>query len=346
MNDQSVFGPYRLVRILGSGGMSVIYLAREVLACGVERQVVLKRLSPEDRGDEQFETMFFDEVRVLSGLSHPGLPTILAAGTIGDEPYFAMEYIDGVSLSEIIKEARGRGETLPRREALSIACALAQTLAYVHEHRDEFGRRTNIVHRDVKPANALVSTSGAVKLIDFGIAQAANRVYQTATGVVKGTLGYMAPEQLAETEPLTHLTDVFCFGVLLYELLVGEPPFAAPDPLSIYKLIANGNYRPPRSVRQDISAAMDALIAACLSTAPAARPQSMWSVAGALRDELTAHGGAPTGRELAALVGRVRATIEAAEPLASIRLRAAPGQQDTEVDLQRPVLDEPGRRKR
>ncbi len=338
MSGQSDFGPYRLIRILKSGGMAVIYLATEELLPGVERLVVLKRISPENRTDEQFVTMFFDEVRVLIGLSHPGLPYILAAGTINSEPYFAMEYIDGASLSEILRDARGRQEVIPQREALYIALSLAETLAYIHQHRDEYGRPSRIVHRDVKPANAVISSSGAVKLIDFGIAQGSNRIYQTATGVVKGTLGYMAPEQLTEAQPLTHLADVFCYGVLLYELLVGKPPFVASKPLKIFELISKGAYQPPRSVNSDVSGSMSSLITLCLSVSTADRPQDMWEVVSTLRDELVAHEGPPLRENVALLARRIKdANEQAAYSVTSLESRLQESPWTTKVDLRSPA---------
>lgn len=338
MQGQSEFGPYQLNHILKSGGMSVIYLASEKLLPGVERLVVLKRISPENRTDEQFVTMFFDEVRVLTGLSHPGLPYILAAGTIKGEPYFAMEYIDGISLSELLKDARSRRAVVPQREALYIALSLAETLAYIHQHRDGFGRPSQIVHRDIKPANVVISTSGAVKLIDFGIAQGVNRVYQTATGVVKGTLGYMAPEQLLDAQPLTHRVDVFCYGVLLYELLVGRQPFVAPDALKIYELISKGIYKPPRSMNSGVSIPMNALTCDCLSVSPADRPSDMWEVVSTLRDEMAAHKGLPLREDVARIVRRLKdANEEVTSPVAKLESRHKESPWTTEVDLRRPA---------
>ena len=299
--EPEIFGPYRVLRSLAPGGMARVSLAVEELFEGVERLVVLKRLSPERRSDEEYVTMFFDEVRLLSTLNHPGVPQVFAAGTIGVEPYIALEYIPGASLMELLAAAHGRGQRLPEAEALSILRSLAETLAYVHGATDEYGRSLRMVHRDVTPANVLVGVNGTVKLIDFGIARGEARIYQTSTGVLKGTLGYMAPEQLIEGEPGDHRVDIFSFGVVLYEALVGAHPFQAADALELHRKIHEVRCVPPRTARPELSQPLCDLIAACLARRPDDRPSHMWEVAARLRDVLVQSAGVPLGAEVGAL---------------------------------------------
>ncbi|MGB0680866.1 MAG: serine/threonine protein kinase, partial [Polyangiales bacterium] len=227
-DKREVIGPYRIVRKLAAGGMAEIFLAKQRGLEGVERSVVLKRILPEHHNDEEFVTMFLDEARLLAALAHPNIAQTFDLGRQGLSYYLVMEYVRGPTLWKVLRRAaKTGGRGLPEREALSIVLGVAEALAYVHERHDEFGRPLNIVHRDLNPANVILSYDGAVKLIDFGIAKAASKVHQTRTEVVKGTYGYIAPEQLNQASQVDHRTDVYALGVLMYEVCVGRHPFEA-----------------------------------------------------------------------------------------------------------------------
>jgi serine/threonine-protein kinase len=304
--EESELGGYELLRRLAVGGMAEVFLARSPFAArGIRRTVVLKRLLRDRRDDEEFVTMFFDEARLMSQLSHPNIAQVLDAGTDGPDHYLVMEYVRGVSLRELLAAiSRTEWGALPEPEALAIMLSLAEALAYAHDARDEDGRALNIVHRDLTPSNVVVSYSGAVKLIDFGIAQGESRVYETATGVLKGTCGYMAPERLlADDAEVDRRVDVFALGVILYEACVGAHPFHAKNAAELYDLVVETRYRSPRSVRPSLSPGIAEIISVCLERRPEDRPPNMSLLAEHLRDELLAHGCHPLMSQVGHLVG-------------------------------------------
>ena len=287
---------YRIVSRLAQGGMGELHLARETLAEGIERDVVVKRLTAESAEDEEQRAMLLDEARILSRLSHPGVVQLLAVGS-GREPYLVLEWVDGASLQEVLQ----RGARMSVETALCLGLSIAETLAYVHDVRDELGRPLQIVHRDLTPANVLIGRHGAVKLIDFGIARGENRVYATSTGVLKGTCGYMAPEQLLATADVDRRVDVFALGVLLYELCCGRHPFVSKQPQELLDMIAEGRYLPPERAEPRIGPGVASLITSCLATAREGRPPTMRVVAASLREELRHLGHVPTHADLAPL---------------------------------------------
>lgn len=288
------FGPYTILRPIAKGGMAELYLARQRGLEGVERTVVIKRILEKYADDEEFITMFLDEARLLAALSHPNIAQVFEVGRVETSFFLAMEYVRGPTLGKLMAAAGKDGGIMPRREALGVGLSIAEALHYVHERRDDVGRPLNIVHRDLNPANVLVSYDGAVKLIDFGIAKAATKVYETRTGVIKGTYGYIAPEQLAGTTPVDRRADVFALGILLYELCVGQHPYDVSDEPNLIDRILEARYRRPRDVRNDIPRDLDRLIASCLSPHPEGRPDDLGEVIDGLARHLGEQGIVPT----------------------------------------------------
>ncbi|MGE0786458.1 MAG: serine/threonine-protein kinase [Sandaracinaceae bacterium] len=311
----SDFGPYSILRPIAKGGMAELYLARQRGLEGVERTVVIKRILERYAHDDEFITMFLDEARLLAALSHPNIAQVFEIGRVEDSFYLAMEYVRGPTLGRLINAARERGATLPRREGLGVGLAIAEALKYVHSRRDEVGRPLNIVHRDLNPANVLVSYDGAVKLIDFGIAKAATKVYETRTGVIKGTYGYIAPEQLVGDTPVDRRADVFALGILLYEIVVGQHPYDVSDEPNLIDRILEARYRRPRDIRGDVPRDLDELIARCLSPLPEGRPQDLAEVIDALSRHLGEQGLVPTMSGLASLAVSTVPDEEGPRPL-------------------------------
>ncbi|AKF07220.1 serine/threonine-protein kinase [Sandaracinus amylolyticus] len=309
-------GPYRIVRKIAVGGMAEIYLARQRGIEGLERTVVLKQILEKHEQNEEFVTMFLDEARLMAALSHPNIAQVFDLGKVDDTHYLVMEYVRGPTLHQILGAAqRASLPGLPEKPALGIALRVAEALHYVHERRDDLGRPLGIVHRDLNPANVVVSYDGSVKLIDFGIAKAATKVYETRTGVIKGTYGYIAPEALTGTAPVDRRADVFALGILLYEMLVGKHPFDVSDEPNLLDRILEARYKRPRDVRPSIPGALDRLIARCLAPHPEGRPESVQK----LIDELAAHmserGIVPTQVDLAALARELVPDEEGPLPL-------------------------------
>ncbi|HEX4462379.1 MAG TPA: serine/threonine-protein kinase [Polyangia bacterium] len=316
-------GRYQLERRLGGGGMADVYLARrdghERLA-HVVQHVALKRLRPEMAEDPHFVRMFLDEARLVAKLRHPHIVTLIEAGEAAGELYLAMELVDGAALSRVIRVARSQARPIAAAAAVEVGLAVADALAHAHQLAGDNDAPLDIVHRDVSPQNILVDRHGHVKLTDFGIARCTERHSDTATGMMKGKLAYMAPEQLRDGHGYDQRVDVWALGVVLYELVSGRPPWEGESEASIMRqLLANTSQ--PRERAAKLGGPLGDVIAGALTSEPSARVAS----AARLRDELRALRDEPRGRaELASLVAESlaqdeRRTHETAATVAELR---------------------------
>ncbi|MEW5737571.1 MAG: protein kinase [Myxococcota bacterium] len=218
------FGRYRIERRLGVGGMAEVHLAWRLGPGGFERKVALKRPLPQLADDEVAVGMFLDEARIAAQLSHANIVQVYEVDRVENMVFMALEYVDGPSLREVLKRARALGEPAPPAVAVRVVMEVLSALDHAHRCRDANGRPLELIHRDVNPNNVLLTQDGRVKLTDFGIARAATRIAQTQTGIVKGTLPYMAPEQ-ARGEVLDGRADLFPVAAMLYELLTLQRAF-------------------------------------------------------------------------------------------------------------------------
>lgn len=230
---RTAIGPYQLVRPLGRGGMAEVHLAIASGASGFERHVAIKTLAPELAGEYELERALIHEAVLGGKLHHRNLVAVLGLGVADGGYYVVLEYLDGGDLA-----ARLAGP-MPVALALHVVDEVAMGLAYLHAARDARGLPLGIVHRDVGPANVLVSTTGDVKLADFGVAKATALADRTAAGTRKGRYSYMAPEQLAG-EPVTAASDQFGLGVLLVELATGRRPYPGETPWALLDAIQAG----------------------------------------------------------------------------------------------------------
>lgn len=223
-----VLGKYEIGDLIATGGMAAVYRARVAGPMGFEKPVAVKILLDDAAQDEDVVRMFIDEARLGARLSHPNIASVLDFGEADGRFYLAMEYVDGVSLSALLKHLqRGRNpRPLDGRAALYIAQSVLRALSYAHDLKDANGHPLGIVHRDVSPQNILLDRSGAVKLCDFGIATGAHRVEKTQTGLVKGKAAFMSPEQAAG-ERLDARSDLYSLAVTLAVMLGGMPPGGA-----------------------------------------------------------------------------------------------------------------------
>lgn len=231
------FGRYRIERRLGVGGMAEVHLAWRLGPGGFERKVALKRPLPQLADDEVAVGMFLDEARIAAQLSHANIVQVYEVDRVEQMVFMALEYVDGPSLREVLKRARAAGTPVPPAVAVRVMMEVLSALDHAHRCRDANGRPLELIHRDVNPNNVLLTQDGRVKLTDFGIARAATRIASTQTGIVKGTLPYMAPEQ-ARGEPLDLRADLFPVAAMLYELLTLRRAFPegplGPAPPSIH----------------------------------------------------------------------------------------------------------------
>jgi serine/threonine-protein kinase len=209
-------GKYRPIATLGQGGMARVLLTVAQSGPGVHKLLVVKELKPDLVKDAEFVTMFVDEARLAARLNHPNVLTTYEIGESGGAPFLVMEYLEGQPLHAVLPRV-GR-TAMPLTAHLAILQKALAGLHYAHELRDFDGSPMNVVHRDVSPQNVFVCYDGQVKLLDFGIAKASGSVARTETGVFKGKLGYIAPEQI--TSPtVDRRADVFSVGVMLWEAL-------------------------------------------------------------------------------------------------------------------------------
>ena len=205
--------------------MAEVFLARTRSFAGFSRRVAIKRLLPELAGDREYVTMFLDEARVAATLEHPNIAQVFDIGRDSDGYFMVMEYIDGKNLHSIAEACETHDQRLPFEHALAIAMGVAGGLHAAHESCDGNGEPLGVVHRDVSPTNVMVTFDGAVKIVDFGIAISEGRRTETRTGILKGRPRYMAPEQILNRE-IDRRADVFCLGILLFELTTGTPLLA------------------------------------------------------------------------------------------------------------------------
>lgn len=244
-------GRYEIIGELGQGAMGVVYKAKDPL---IDRILAIKTISLNLALDEreEYEARFYQEAKAAGRLSHPNIVTVYDVGKSGDIAYIAMEFLQGRELRDILNE----GKTLPIREVLDIVRQVALGLAYAHEH--------GIVHRDVKPSNIMVIRDGHVKITDFGIARMASSTVQTQTGVVLGSPKYMSPEQVVG-KTLDQRSDLFSLGVMLYEMLTGEPPFTGDSINAVMYQTMNVTPPPPSSSSPDIPPMLNFIVSKALA---------------------------------------------------------------------------------
>jgi serine/threonine-protein kinase len=221
-------GKYRLLTLLATGGMGEVFLARQDGPAGFSKTVVIKRILRHLASDQSFVDMFVNEARLAGLLQHPNIVQIFELQHDGEEWFIAMEYVHGRSLHAVIEACAAKGTRADPRIAARICAQALQGLQFAHQLKDQAGQPLGILHRDMSPDNVLVSFSGGVKLVDFGIAKAMNASSVTHAGTVKGKVSYMAPEQFMPDTVLDARTDVYAMGVTLHEVLTNDRPSCVP----------------------------------------------------------------------------------------------------------------------
>lgn len=240
MTFPTVFGKYELTERLAVGGMAEIFKAKAFGVKGFERVLAIKSILPDMLEDETLVRMFVDEARIAVQLSHPNVVQIYELGEHEGRYYIAMEYVSGRDLRQILVHLKKADRQLPLSFVAVIGGKVCAGLDYAHRKLDADGKPLGVVHRDVNPQNILVSYEGAVKLTDFGIAKANVSDNKTQAGLLKGKLGYLAPEQILGAE-VDHRADLFALGILLHEMLTGHNPFAGANEFATFENIRKAN---------------------------------------------------------------------------------------------------------
>jgi serine/threonine-protein kinase len=267
----SPIGKYIVKRKLAEGGMAEIYLATHKGPEGFEKEVVIKRVRAFLAGDEGFVQMFIAEARLASRLNHANVVQIFDFDKHEDSFYLSMEYVRGCSLWDLRKRCREKGLAMPPVLVAHIGAQVAAGLSHAHRLKSPDGEPFNLVHRDVTPHNVLLSLDGAVKLTDFGIAKAGNKL--TQPGVLKGKFAYMSPEQ-ARGEAVDARTDVFALGIVLWEMLTGGRLFDGDSELAVLRAVQESAIASPARLNPDVPEDLDKVVATALDRDPAARFQS------------------------------------------------------------------------
>jgi serine/threonine-protein kinase len=264
-------GKYEIVTRLSVGGMAELFLAFTAGPGGFRKFVALKQILPDVQKDDQFVKMFLDEARITASLAHANIGQVFDLGDQDGELYLAMEFLAGQNLEQLLVASSKQQRPLPlgfSARAVRDACL---GLHYAHSYTDPSGKPRPVVHRDVSPKNVMVTFDGNVKVIDFGIAKAKGRLGRTQVGMVKGTTGYMSPEQVRGSEQLDGRSDLFCVGVILHEMLCGRRLFSGAHEAEVMMKIADGEVTPPSRINPRIPEALSQVVMRALAREPAER---------------------------------------------------------------------------
>jgi serine/threonine protein kinase len=325
------FGPYLVYEQLGVGGMAQVHRAI-AKSSDLRRPVALKRMLPHIAGNEEMVKSFVREARLASYLHHQNVPQTYDLGRVDDVYFIAMELITGRNLREVLKHCARTTGPMPVRIALNILNQICDALDYAHNLCDDTGERLGIIHRDVSPSNVIVSDSGVVKLIDFGIAKVSGAGMQTMGGTLKGKFAYMAPEYFAGQ--IDARADLFAIGVIAHELLTNRPLFYGRDDVDTMTRVRGMPIDPPSKKNPLVPREIDDIV----MTALARDPDRRWQHATALRTALTT---------LTRRLDLVATNTQAVQWLDRAFTHAAGPPQlsdrpetDTEIDAQ-PISDDP-----
>lgn len=295
-------GRYEIVQRLGHGGMATVYLARATGNAGFEKLVAIKVIHSHLAAEPEFVEMFLEEARIAAKIQSPHVAGILDLGHEEGLHFMVMEYIDGETLSGLIRQLRPRNEQLPLPVVLRILIDACEGLTAVHDLRDPDGHPYGLVHRDMSPQNLMIGFDGWTKIVDFGLVKATGKRH-TQTGHLRGKLAYMSPEQ-ARGKPLTASADLFALGVVFWELLTGKRLFAGESDAETLERVIRCELPPLRTLRDDLPADIEPILRRALAREPADRYASADAMLADLRRSLRDHLDAEDPRKQLAAIMR------------------------------------------
>ncbi len=264
MNFPAQYGKYLLIDKIAKGGMAEVFLAKQTGSKGFERLLAIKRILPQFTENAEFVSMFINEAKVAAQLSHPNVVQVFDFGQVEESYYIGMEYIMGKDLRTIMERSQKSNRPLPIDQILFIISRVCSGLEHAHKKKDLHGNELNLVHRDISPQNILISYDGEIKLVDFGIAKAALQENETRTGILKGKLAYMSPEQ-AWGKVIDHRSDLFSLGIVLYECATGKRLFKGDSEINTLERVREAKFESPRQLNTTISEQVEATVAKSLA---------------------------------------------------------------------------------
>ncbi len=281
LNGKTLGGRYELLDVVGEGGMSVVYRARDNI---LDRIVAVKILKDEFAKDQGFVEKFRTEALSVARISHPNIVNIFDVGVQDGTYYIVMEYVDGHTLKQLIRQSA----PLPVEKAIDIAIMICDGVHHAHEK--------GIIHRDIKPHNVLITEQGMVKVADFGIAQAVSAGTITYGNNIVGSVHYFSPEQ-AKGEPINRTTDIYSIGCIMYEMVTGKVPFNADSPITIALRHINEDSPSARALNPDVPVGLENLIHKAMAKQPGQRFQTAQEMRNTLLKIQQGNGGALTGKK-------------------------------------------------
>ncbi|WP_437500862.1 serine/threonine protein kinase [Sorangium sp. So ce1099] len=296
---------YRVIKRLASGGMAEVFVAESAGIEGFKKQVAIKRVLPQLSKKEQFIAMFLDEARLSAHLSHSNVVSVFDIG-VGDGTYFiVMEYVDGADLRALLEHQKKVGRPMSVEVAAFMAAKMCQGLAYAHDLATADGKPLQIVHRDITPANVLITRYGEVKIVDFGLAKASSQLAESDAGIIKGKFGYLAPETVLE-QGVDQRVDIFALGIILWEMLAGRRLFLGDSDYITVRLVRDAVIPSLQQLNSEVPRELEQIIRRALARDPGARYRTARELGRDLTRFLYRYGRPVSEDDVAALVERAK----------------------------------------
>ncbi|THB76302.1 MAG: serine/threonine protein kinase [Desulfobacteraceae bacterium] len=290
------FGKYILLDRLAVGGMAEVFRGKIIGEEGFEKLIVIKRMLPQNALEETLVNSFIDEAKLGALLQHENIIHTYDFGEIDRFYYMAMEYLFGQDLHTLLKRSAQAGRPLDTENALLIISKICEGMSYAHNLKDLNDNHLQIIHRDISPHNIFITYEGKVKIIDFGVAKSMTQTDKTRTGLVKGKVAYMSPEQL-DAGTIDHRTDIFSIGALMYEMLTGQRLYTG-DGADLFKKVMNAEFTAPDILKPDLPRELIGILGRALAVDPDKRYPSCADMQKDIDDYLFAMSSRPTPKRL------------------------------------------------
>ncbi len=266
------FGHYFILEKIAQGGMAEIFKGLTYDFSGLKKFIVIKRILPHIAANPNFIKMLIDEAKIAVRLNHGNIAQTFDLGKVADDYFIVMEYVSGYTISQLVKKAVELKQPIPIPAATFVVGEICQGLDYIHRRKDESGKSMEIVHRDISPQNIIVTESGNVKIVDFGIAQAAFKLSEIegGGGILKGKFAYMSPEQ-SEALPTDYRSDIFSAGIVLWEMLTGKRLFKKKSNSETIDAVRKMVIHPPSAYRAGLNPRLDEIVFKALKRDPSER---------------------------------------------------------------------------